>query len=178
VPRHVRLCAARSANCDGETSVNPRVAGTLNASPHPFIVRRHADFPKPILGFRDFALALGYDEARITKTLLVRTVDGGGSFALLVAPCNRRIDMKAVACMLSAKRVRMATPFELQQVTGYPPGGVSPLGVVGIRILVDQSLLPQPTVLVGAGEPAVEIELAPDSLTDLTRATVALLSID
>lgn len=67
----------------------------------------------------------------------------------------------------------MAKTEELAEIIGYPPNGVSPLGAPNdVPVLVDDSLLEFPSVLIGAGQAAVEIELPPTDLTNLAKAQI------
>ena len=149
--------------------MHPNVARVLAGGNVPFRVRRHADFPEPIDNPADFARQLGYDLARITKTLLVRSTDGP-QFALIVAPMGFRVNFHVLAAAISVKKIVVATPSELQTVTGYPRNGVSPLGVVHAKVVMDDSLLQFETILIGSGETAVEIEIASRDLLSLTSA--------
>jgi Cys-tRNA(Pro)/Cys-tRNA(Cys) deacylase len=66
---------------------------------------------------------------------------------------------------------------KLQQKIGYPPNGVSPLGVEEFPIFLDEDLMILETVLIGAGETGVEIEIAPVDLQLLTKAIVIKFSV-
>lgn len=149
--------------------MHPNVARALTGKHIPFRVLRHADFPEPIETPVDFARQLGYDLARITKTLLVRAADRS-CFALVVAPAGSRVDFKKLASAMGVQKVEVASPSDLQEQTGYPRNGVSPLGVKGAPVFIDNSLLQFETILVGSGETAVEIELPPHDLLSLVAA--------
>jgi Cys-tRNA(Pro)/Cys-tRNA(Cys) deacylase len=155
--------------------VHAKVEGALAALPSAFKVHRHADFAKPIHSPADFANQLGYDLGRITKTLLVRSINGD-SHALVVSPMGKKIDFAAVARVLGAKRTQVASREELQSITGYAEQGVSPVGVEGVKILIDESLFEFETILIGAGEAGVEIEISPADLQALTGAHRAPLA--
>jgi Cys-tRNA(Pro)/Cys-tRNA(Cys) deacylase len=149
--------------------VHPNVAHVLTGKHIPFRVLKHADFPEPIQTPADFARQLGYDLARITKTLLVRAADRS-RFALVVAPIGSRVDFKRLATAMGVQKVEVASPPELQKQTGYPRNGVSPLGVDGTPVFIEDSLLQFETILIGSGETAVEIEIPPHDLLSLTAA--------
>jgi Cys-tRNA(Pro)/Cys-tRNA(Cys) deacylase len=149
--------------------VHANVARVLAGGNIPFRVLRHANFPEPINNPADFARQLGYDLARITKTLLVRSTDGS-RFALVVAPMGFRVDFHTLATMIAVKKVEVASPSELQALTSYPRNGVSPLGVENADVLMEASLLQFETILIGSGETGVEIEIAPRDLLSLTGA--------
>lgn len=117
------------------------------------------------------AEALGVEPGRVLKTLLV---DLGGELAVGVVPVTGRLDLKAVARALGAKKAHMADPAVAERTTGYVVGGISPLGQrKRLRTVVDASANDWETVLVSAGRRGLEVELAPADLVRLTDATLA-----
>ena len=156
--------------------MHSRVEQALLASGVACQVRVHADSPTPIRSPQDFAAYLGYDLARITKTLFCRSTQRD-KFALVVAPMPSKVDFKVIAAALECPRVEVADKAELESRLGYPPHGVSPLGVNDYPVFLDGSLLKHPTILIGSGVTAKEIELAPTDLVKLCGARVESLSI-
>ena len=156
--------------------MHPKVEDALKNRPVAYKVHRHDAFPAPIHSPADFAVQLEYPLERITKTLLVRTTTGD-RYAVVVAPMGRKIDFRAVAGHVGAKRVEVASAADLSSLTGYPEKGVSPLGLENLPVLLDEGLFTFPTILVGAGEAGVEIEIAPDALAHITSATRAPLAV-
>jgi len=117
------------------------------------------------------AAAMGVDAARVFKTLVVTAE---GRLAVAVVPVAGRLDLKAAAAALGAKKADMAAADEAERATGYVVGGISPLGQrKRLATLVDDSALGFDTVFVSAGRRGMEIELAPADLVRLTGATVA-----
>lgn len=155
--------------------VHPRVREAVERGRVPVKVHRHADQPVPIHSPRDFAQALGYDAARLTKSLFVRCA-GNGNYAVLVCPVHERVDLGRAASQLNSQRLALATLTELEAFLGFSPGGVSPIGIGDIPVLLDESLMDHPTVLVAAGEVAVEIEIDPRRLAQITGAKVMALT--
>lgn len=130
----------------------------------------------PIHSPADFAVALGYELARITKTLLVRATTGE-RYAIVVAPMGKKVDFRALANLLGVKRVEVAPASDLAARTGYPEKGVSPLGVTGVPVFIDEGLFAFATILVGAGVGGVEIEIDPNDLAAAANAERTPLSI-
>ena len=155
--------------------MHPRVQQALLAGGATYQVRKHADCPQPIRSPQDFAACLGYDLARITKTLFCRS-KARDQYALVVASMSVKIDFPAVARLLACPRVEVADKADLKSRLGYPPQGVSPLGVSDYSIFVDEGLMQFPTILVGGGTTGIEIELAPDTLVALCAGQVKPLS--
>jgi Cys-tRNA(Pro)/Cys-tRNA(Cys) deacylase len=117
------------------------------------------------------AAALGVDPARVFKTLVV---DRDGTLTVCILPVAEQLDLRALG-----KRAAMAVPERAERVTGYVAGGISPLGQRRPSpTLVDDSALAYETVFISAGRRGLEIELAPTTLIDLTRADVRRLRRD
>ena len=146
--------------------MHPRVQQALVAANVTYRVRNHADCPNPIRSPQDFAACLGYELARITKTLFCRSTKRD-KYALVVAPMPTKINFPVIADAIACARVEIADRNELEAMLRYPPHGVSPLGVDGYPIFVEESLMKYPTVLIGSGMLGVEIELEPASLIKL-----------
>ncbi len=117
------------------------------------------------------AQALGVDAARVLKTLVV---DAAGELCVAVVPVDRRLDLKAVAAALDAKKVVMAEASRAERATGYVVGAISPVAQRSrLRTVVDASALQHETVFVSAGRRGLEAELTPQ---DLVRTTLALVA--
>lgn len=115
---------------------------------------------------------LGLPAARVFKTLVVKL--DGRSLAVAVIPVSSQLNMKKLARAAGAKKAEMADKAEVERVTGYVLGGVSPLGQKKqLMTLVDVSAQAFPTIFVSAGRRGLEIELAPDHLLMLTRGAHA-----
>lgn len=120
------------------------------------------------------AEALGIDPARVFKTLMA---EADGELVVAVVPVSGRLDLKALAGALGAKKAALADPSAAEKATGYVVGGISPLGQKRrLRTAIDQSALDFPTINVSAGRRGLEIELAGSDLQRLTGATLAALA--
>jgi Cys-tRNA(Pro)/Cys-tRNA(Cys) deacylase len=149
-------------------SVRAAVSGLENK----YKVHDHAEFATAISSPADFAKALGYPVERVAKTLFLCSQDKR-VFAAAVVPASRRLDFKSAAGAVGVKRVQAASAEDLQARTGYPGNGVSPLGLAAdIAVVVDSQLLDYPTVLIGGGAAAVEIEISPADLVRISAAAV------
>lgn len=117
------------------------------------------------------AAALGVDPHRIFKTLIA---DVDGKLVCAVVPVAAKLNLKALAASLSAKRAELADPAKAQRSTGYIVGGISPIGhKTQIPVVLDQSVADHPTVFVSAGKRGLQVELAAADLAAVTSGRYA-----
>lgn len=115
---------------------------------------------------------LGLPEEKVFKTLVVDI--GNTELAVGIVPVSSMLNMKLIAKALGVKKAGMANASDVERVTGYVLGGVSPLGQKKrLKTVIDSSALAYPTVFVSAGRRGLEIELSPEDLLTLTNAKIA-----
>ncbi len=120
---------------------------------------------------------LGLAPERVFKTLVV-SLDQS-LLAVAMVPVSASLNLKQLARAAGAKKAVMAEPKDVQRVTGYVMGGVSPLGQKKqLATFLDDSARMYPTVFVSAGRRGLEIELEPDTLAELTQARFCDLQAD
>jgi Cys-tRNA(Pro)/Cys-tRNA(Cys) deacylase len=118
---------------------------------------------------------LGIPAERIFKTL-VAALDSG-EHAVGVVPVCGRLNLKALAEALGAKKSAMAEEKDAERLTGYVLGGISPLGQrKTLSTVIDQSALNFDTVFVSAGKRGLQIEISPKDLAALTDGRFALIA--
>ncbi|MCK9531949.1 MAG: Cys-tRNA(Pro) deacylase [Gammaproteobacteria bacterium] len=118
---------------------------------------------------------MGVAATRVFKTLVVQL--DGKVFAVGIIPVAAQLSMKLIAKAAGAKKAAMADRQDVERITGYVLGGVSPLGQKRrLKSFIDASARQFPTVYVSAGRRGLEIELAPDDLARLTGAAFADLA--
>jgi prolyl-tRNA editing enzyme YbaK/EbsC (Cys-tRNA(Pro) deacylase) len=95
------------------------------------------------------------------------------SFLMVLSPGPRQISWPKLRRHLGISRVTTATAEEVLQVTGYPPGAVSPLGLPApLRILADRSLAEEQTVSIGAGIRNAGVVLRVDDLVRIVQPEI------
>ncbi|MDH5760767.1 MAG: Cys-tRNA(Pro) deacylase [Gemmatimonadota bacterium] len=115
---------------------------------------------------------LGVAADRVFKTLVV-SLDGG-KLAVAVLPVSAQLGLKRFAKAAGAKKAEMAAAADVQRVTGYVLGGVSPLGQKKpLPTFFDASAEVFDTIYVSAGRRGLEIELDPADLLRLTSGRYA-----
>ena len=123
------------------------------------------------------ASKLGIPEERMFKTLIVR--HGNKEFAVGIVPVSSMLNMKHLAKAIKAKKANLADASDVERLTGYVLGGVSPLGQKKkLKTVIDSSANHFPTIFVSAGRRGMDIELKPQDLARLTNGEFAEISSD
>jgi len=116
------------------------------------------------------AQALGVTPAQIAKTLCFLA---DGRPVLLTTCGDKKTDTKALARELGARKIRFADAETVQNETGFPPGGVSPVGILpGVPLYLDRSLWDFDIVYAAAGTANSALPVSPDRLKEITGAQV------
>ncbi len=111
--------------------------------------------------------AVGCDLEQIVKSLVFVC---GTRRVLALVPGDRRADPTKVAAGVGEQDARVARPDEVLATTGFAPGGVAPFPPPeGVPVLVEQSILSNDVVWVGAGSDRHMAMVSPPELVRLTR---------
>ena len=87
---------------------------------------------------------------QIVRSLLFRLEDG--SYSLVLMPGPEQVAWPKLRHYLGVSRLTTAAKDEVEAVTGFPPGAVSPFGLTHpVRILADERIKEQETISMGAG---------------------------
>ncbi|GIM46430.1 Cys-tRNA(Pro)/Cys-tRNA(Cys) deacylase [Collibacillus ludicampi] len=114
---------------------------------------------------------LGISPEQIFKTLVVRG-DKTGVFMVCI-PGNKKLDLKVLATVSKNKKVEMVPVNDLQALTGYIRGGVSPLGVKKrYPIYIDESVEDLDPVIISGGRRGLSISLKGADLVRACKATL------
>jgi Cys-tRNA(Pro)/Cys-tRNA(Cys) deacylase len=119
------------------------------------------------------AALVGAAPDSVYKTLVVVHEDDGRAKPLMVlVPSTGELDLKSLAKVTGAKKLRMATQREAERLTGMQVGGISALGLQkpSFEILVDERARSLDEIHVSAGVRGIEIALAVGDLVAVTGA--------
>ncbi|MEM0093631.1 MAG: YbaK/EbsC family protein [Thermofilum sp.] len=119
---------------------------------------------------REAAENLGIELSRIAKTVVL--VSEQGKALLVVVRGDRRVDQAKLARLLGCKKLRLATDSEVIEATGYPPGGVPPVGHLRkLPVYLDEELLGG-YYYVGGGDSQHLLFIKAEDILKLAEATV------
>ncbi len=112
---------------------------------------------------------------QVFKTLVARGDKTGVILACI--PGGMELDLKAVAEISGNKKVEMVTLREVQPLTGYIRGGVSPIGTKKrYPLYLDESAMRFPFISISAGLRGCQIFIEPRTLGRILQATVGNIS--
>ncbi len=136
------------------------VTQALDALGLPYRVVQHERPPKSVA---EAAAWRGQQVGQVVRSLLFRLDDE--TFVLVLVPGGHRAHWPTLRRYLGRRRIAMATPAEVRQVTGYPIGAVSPLGLPRpLRILADARVFAPDEISMGVGVRGAAVILSPATL--------------
>lgn len=107
----------------------------------------------------------GIEIGQTAPTLVLKT--DHGFYALIVSGDREKIDFKDVAAILGCNKVKLASPQEVKEVTGYQVGNVSML--LPLPYLIDEQLKRYPYVYGGTGIEGWTLKIEPKALEALNN---------
>jgi len=111
---------------------------------------------------------------QVFKTLVVRGDKSG--ILLACIPGGAQLDLKRLSEISGNKKVEMVPVKEIQALTGYIRGGVSPIGTKKhYPVYLDESALKFPFIAISAGVRGCQILLDPKHLSKAVGAQVSLI---
>ncbi len=121
------------------------------------------------------AQAIGVSEAQILKTLLFQ--DRSGKLVRVIASGPDRINRRLLVEAAQIVSPSLADPETVLNATGWPAGGVAPVGSrVSLPTIVEARVMALEVVYGGGGTEHTLIRLQPGDIVRLTSATVARLT--
>jgi prolyl-tRNA editing enzyme YbaK/EbsC (Cys-tRNA(Pro) deacylase) len=129
-------------------------------------------FPEGTKTAADAAAAIGVEVGQIVKSL-VFLVDGRPTMALVAG--DNRLDEAKLAAAAGGTTVSRPDANAVRAATGFPIGGVPPLGH-DLPIYFDEDLLRYHEIWAAAGTWTDVFPISPAELARITRATVCALA--
>ncbi|ASO14964.1 TPA: hypothetical protein GRI80_21730 [Vibrio parahaemolyticus] len=127
---------------------------------------------RPATTIEDAAQQRGIRPSQMVKAILLR--DMGNQYALACAPGDRSVDPKKVRALLQCRRMTCVDQADVEAITGYKIGTVTPLLLKRqMPIVFDPSLLEEREVTISSGDRMAGLALSIDDLVQLCHPTVA-----
>lgn len=129
------------------------------------------------LSAESVALKIEMPLEQVFKTLVVSGDKNGALLACI--PGGAELDLKALAMQSGNKKVEMVPLKDVQKLTGYIRGGVSPLGTKKqYHVYVDESMILWEKIAISAGVRGCQILIDPKALITATGGTLCKISRD
>lgn len=120
------------------------------------------------------AAGVGMPLDQVYKTLVAQ---GERGVVMAVIPGSGSLSLRKLANVVGEKRMEMANVADLQRLTGYLKGGVSPLGSKRTYpVYIDESAILHERISVSAGQRGLQIVLSADDLARAADAAFADLA--
>jgi Cys-tRNA(Pro) deacylase len=112
----------------------------------------------PVHSIEQAAQQRGERPDQIVRSILFRL--SSEEFLLVLIAGPRQISWKALRVYLNHSRLTTATEEEVNRVTGYQIGAVSPFGLPQpVRTLVDETVLAEEEISIGSGQRGLAVIL-------------------
>lgn len=155
--------------------LHPNARTVIEAARQRGVELEVTEFPAGTRTAAEAAAAIGVTVGQIVKSL-VFAVDGEIVVALVAG--DNRVDEELLAKAASGSRTTRADADAVRAATGFPIGGVPPIGhATDLPTYFDPDLLGYDVVWAAAGTPRHSFPITPSVLLDLSRATVAPLAV-
>jgi prolyl-tRNA editing enzyme YbaK/EbsC (Cys-tRNA(Pro) deacylase) len=121
-----------------------------------------------------FCQRYGYSPQISVNCILVASKVGEKRYAACLVQATRRLDVnRTVRRLIGARKVSFASAEDTVEVTGMTPGGVTPFALPpGLPIYVDAPVMDLDEIILGGGDRATKILVAPAVLAKLPAVTV------
>ena len=122
------------------------------------------------------ARALGYKEGQMVKTLIFET--GAAERVLVMLGGDANAVSGQLKRAIGSRNIKLAGPDILKRVTGYEIGSIPPFHwqPAGFRSFLDQKLMQEEILGVGAGVWGQEIMITPSNLVLASGAEIVNLT--
>lgn len=114
---------------------------------------------------------------QVFKTLVLRGDKTGIIIACL--PGGAELNLKSLAKLSGNKKVEMISMKEIQTITGYIRGGVSPIGMKkNYPTYIHESCVEFSAIMMSAGQRGLQILLSPKDLIAIIDATLGNIIVE
>ncbi len=127
------------------------------------------------LSAESVAKKVGLPPEQVFKTLVARGDKTGVLMACI--PGDTELELKAMATVSGNKNVEMVHLGEIEPLTGYVRGGVSPIGTKKhYPIFLDESAMRFPFISISAGVRGSQIFISPEDLMKALEITICRIA--
>ena len=133
------------------------------------ILAEHLSLDQPCHSVAEAARAVNASPEELVKNICL--VDSDGRLITAIVKGEDRVSVSRIAKTLQREGLRLATPAEILEKTGYPSGGTPSFGYQAL-FLIDPKVMERELVFTGGGS---ETSLVKISTQELVRANQGTL---
>jgi prolyl-tRNA editing enzyme YbaK/EbsC (Cys-tRNA(Pro) deacylase) len=133
------------------------------------IAGEHLTFSQSCHSVAEAAQAAGVRHEDFVKSICM--VDSGGQLIVAIVKGEHRASTSRVAKVVKAGAVRVATPEEVFEKTGYPCGGTPSFGFPA-TFLIDTKVMEMEFVYMGGGSETSLVKIRPQEIIKASRGEV------
>jgi len=132
------------------------------------------EYPDDLRDAEEIAEVLGVPPFLVYKTLVVEPEGSSKPFLVIIA-ASRQLDLKRLAAVAGAKKVRMAAHKDAEALTGLKVGGISALALTQKNwiVFLDQPATEHQHILISAGQRGMDLRVPTMALIGLLHARIA-----
>ena len=159
-----------------EAAADPAIQRVLDAAVRKGVTLEIRTFDISTHTAAEAANAVGAELGQIVKSLVFVVPDATGGLEPIICLVSgpNRVDVARLAAVLVAPGIRRATASEAHDLTGFPIGGIPPIGhPKPVRVIMDPDLGRFPVVWAAAGTSRAVFPVPPATLADLSNAQLA-----
>jgi Cys-tRNA(Pro)/Cys-tRNA(Cys) deacylase len=166
----VYLCQEGDDNMAGKT-IACRI---LDAKKIPYTLHEY-EWDESNLNAQHAAEQVNLPHEQVFKTLVLKGDKTGVVMACI--PSHKELNLKALAAASGNKKVEMVPVKEIQSLTGYIRGGVSPLGIKKrYPLYIDETAVHLNPISISAGKRGLQIFVKGSDLIQITEAIPSSLT--
>jgi len=153
------------------------MSNTIHTPLIQFLTDQHIPFrllphQRPATTIGDAAQQRGIRPSQMVKAILLR--DMGNQYALACAPGDRSVAPQKVRSLLRCRRMTCVDQTDVESITGYKIGTVTPLLLKHhMPIVFDPSLLEEQEVTISSGDRMAGVALSLQDLIKLCQPIIA-----
>ena len=117
----------------------------------------------------------GVNLDQIVKCMIVKTPND--IYVLALLPGNRNLDAKLLSSYLNVKKVEIAKKEDVERITGYRIGAISPIGFKKqLKTVMDKKILNNEFITISAGRPDAGLYLKVKDLVLIINPEFSFIS--
>jgi Cys-tRNA(Pro)/Cys-tRNA(Cys) deacylase len=157
-------------------SLKTNAARILDQSKIPYELKEYT-VAESDLSAISIAQKVGLPIEQVYKTLVARGDKTGVIVACIQG--DHELHLKGLASLSGNKKVEVVSLKEVQPLTGYIRGGVSPIGMKKhYPVFIDLDIKNQEKIAVSAGLRGLQLFLSPIDLISVTKAQLGVISTE